>query len=218
MSGLRLEQREEDGLADAGVREQHHQAVDAQADAAHGRGAVLECAEEVLVAVHASALNRLDLLQRRGRYPIPHGVRADIPGVEMAGVIEAVAWRGGRKVGRRKLETVGAAARLRLVPERTDFVRDRLSLAFVSIEVLDAEGRALPDDKRPISLTIDGPAELIAFGSAEPFAVGSLTVPQAHTFRGRALAILRSTGAAGTVRIKASTPDLATAVTSLRTA
>ena len=134
------------------------------------------------------------------------------------GVIEAVAWRGGRKVGRRRLETVGAAARLRLVPERTTFVCDRLSLAFVSIEVLDAKGRALPDEKRPISLTIDGPTELIAFGSAEPFAVGSLTALQAHTFRGRALVILRSTGAAGTVRIKASTPDLATAVTSLRTA
>ena len=59
--------------------------------------------DEVLVAVHASALNRLDLLQRRGRYPIPPGVRADIPGVEMAGVVEAVGervlgWKPGDRV------------------------------------------------------------------------------------------------------------------------
>ncbi len=59
--------------------------------------------EEVLVAVHASALNRLDLLQRRGSYPVPAGVRADIPGVEMAGVIEAVGervqgWKPGDRV------------------------------------------------------------------------------------------------------------------------
>ena len=59
-------------------------------------------AEEVLVAVKASALNRLDLLQRRGRYPIPPGVRGDLPGVEMSGVIEAVGERvQGWKVGDR---------------------------------------------------------------------------------------------------------------------
>ncbi|MSQ30422.1 MAG: NAD(P)H-quinone oxidoreductase [Dehalococcoidia bacterium] len=59
--------------------------------------------DEVLVAVHASALNRLDLIQRRGRYPIPHGVRADIPGVEIAGVVQQVgarvqAWKPGDRV------------------------------------------------------------------------------------------------------------------------
>jgi len=52
--------------------------------------------EEVLVAVKASALNRTDLIQRRGRYNGPPGTRNDIPGLEMAGVIEAV---GERVVG-----------------------------------------------------------------------------------------------------------------------
>lgn len=42
---------------------------------------------EVLVRVHASALNRADLLQRQGRYPAPPGVPADIPGMEIAGEI-----------------------------------------------------------------------------------------------------------------------------------
>lgn len=52
--------------------------------------------EDVLVSVHATALNRADLLQRRGRYPGPPGTRDDIPGLEMAGIIEAV---GERVVG-----------------------------------------------------------------------------------------------------------------------
>ena len=46
---------------------------------------------EILVAVHATALNRADLLQRRGHYPPPPGVRADIPGLEFAGEVIAVA-------------------------------------------------------------------------------------------------------------------------------
>ncbi|MSQ35818.1 MAG: NAD(P)H-quinone oxidoreductase [Dehalococcoidia bacterium] len=49
--------------------------------------------EEALVAVHATALNRADLLQRRGRYPGPPGTRDDLPGLEMAGVVLAVGER-----------------------------------------------------------------------------------------------------------------------------
>ena len=44
---------------------------------------------EILVRVGASALNRADLLQRRGAYPAPPGVVADIPGLEYAGEVEA---------------------------------------------------------------------------------------------------------------------------------
>lgn len=45
--------------------------------------------EDVLVAVKASALNRADILQRRGLYPAPPGAPADIPGLEFAGFVEA---------------------------------------------------------------------------------------------------------------------------------
>lgn len=46
--------------------------------------------EDVLVEVKATALNRADLLQRRGRYPAPLGIRGDVPGLEMAGVVLSV--------------------------------------------------------------------------------------------------------------------------------
>ena len=49
--------------------------------------------EEALVDVKATALNRADLLQRRGRYPGPPGTRDDVPGLEMAGVVAAVGER-----------------------------------------------------------------------------------------------------------------------------
>ena len=45
--------------------------------------------DEVLVRVRASALNRADLLQRRGLYPAPPGAPPDIPGLEFAGEVEA---------------------------------------------------------------------------------------------------------------------------------
>jgi len=45
--------------------------------------------EELLVQIRATALNRADLLQRRGLYPAPPESPADIPGLEFAGEVEA---------------------------------------------------------------------------------------------------------------------------------
>jgi NADPH2:quinone reductase len=47
-------------------------------------------ADQVLVRVNGAGINRADLLQRAGRYPAPPGVPPDIPGLEFAGVVEAV--------------------------------------------------------------------------------------------------------------------------------
>lgn len=46
-------------------------------------------ANEVLVKVHAFGLNRPDILQRQGLYPMPKGV-TPVPGLEVAGVVDAV--------------------------------------------------------------------------------------------------------------------------------
>ncbi len=45
---------------------------------------------EVLVRVRTAALNRADLLQRRGLYPPPPGVREEVPGLELAGEVASV--------------------------------------------------------------------------------------------------------------------------------
>jgi putative PIG3 family NAD(P)H quinone oxidoreductase len=47
-------------------------------------------ADQIRVRVHATALNRADILQRRGNYPVPFGTPQDIPGLEFAGEIDAV--------------------------------------------------------------------------------------------------------------------------------
>ncbi len=58
---------------------------------------------EVLVRVRAAALNRADLLQRRGLYPPPPGYREDVPGLEFAGEVAALGegvtgWKVGDRV------------------------------------------------------------------------------------------------------------------------
>jgi putative PIG3 family NAD(P)H quinone oxidoreductase len=58
---------------------------------------------DIVVTVHATALNRADLLQRMGLYPNPFPEEFDIPGLEYAGVVSSVGqrvtlWSPGDKV------------------------------------------------------------------------------------------------------------------------
>lgn len=45
--------------------------------------------DEVLIKVYAFGINRPDILQRQGLYPMPKGV-TPVPGLEVAGIVEAV--------------------------------------------------------------------------------------------------------------------------------
>ena len=77
--------------------------------------------EEVLVRVHATALNRADLLQRMGMYPNPFPSEAEIPGLEFAGTVESCGprvtmWRPGDKV--MGIVSGGAYAEKLVLPER----------------------------------------------------------------------------------------------------
>jgi NADPH2:quinone reductase len=89
---------------------------------------------DVVVTTHAAGINAADLMQRQGLYPAPPGWPADIPGMELAGVVSDV---GDRVVepllGRRVCAIVGGGAQathclvpsehLLFLPDHVDFER-----------------------------------------------------------------------------------------------
>jgi NADPH:quinone reductase len=96
--------------------------------------------DHIRVRVHATGLNRADLIQRRGQYPAPHGWPADIPGLEYAGEVEAVRPGVTRwKVGDRVMGLVGGGAQAEFVVVHQDEV-----LAIPS-RLSYAEAAAIPE-------------------------------------------------------------------------
>lgn len=86
---------------------------------------------DVVVAVRGAGINAADLMQREGHYPAPEGWPADVPGVELAGVVSAVGERVHEPLlGRRVCAIVGGGAQAThcLVPsEHLLFVPDHVS-------------------------------------------------------------------------------------------
>jgi beta-galactosidase len=124
------------------------------------------------------------------------------------GRLVATALAGDRVLGRKELATTGRAAALRLAPESPRARASRNTLVYVPIEVVDANGAAVPDAATPLTLALDGPAELLGFGSASPTDLEPLRDARATTFHGHALAIVRPTGQPGKLTVTLTAPDL----------
>ena len=88
---------------------------------------------EVLIAVAAAGVNRPDVLQRMGRYPVPPGA-SDLPGLEVAGTIaelgaEVTQWKKGDRVcaltpgGGYAEHCIAPASSCLPVPKGLDFVQ-----------------------------------------------------------------------------------------------
>ena len=86
---------------------------------------------DVVVAVRGAGINAADLMQRDGNYPAPEGWPADVPGMELAGVVSAVGELVHEPLlGRRVCAIVGGGAQAThcLVPsEHLLFVPDHVS-------------------------------------------------------------------------------------------
>ncbi|MFN2532147.1 MAG: NAD(P)H-quinone oxidoreductase [Pyrinomonadaceae bacterium] len=120
---------------------------------------VSSAADRVLVRVRAAALNRADILQRKGRYPAPPDAPAEIPGLEFAGEVaelgtEVQTLNEGDRVfgitaGGAQAEFVMVPANhLTIVPANLTFIEAAaVPEAFITAyDALFAQARLQPDE------------------------------------------------------------------------
>jgi beta-galactosidase len=138
---------------------------------------------------------------------------ADLKRVEFSanyepGTLEAIAFRNDKEIARQRLITAGPAAAIRVTPEQPTAGRSRGDVSYIAAQLIDAEGRVVFDTGRNIDIMVSGPAELIALGSASPFATGPLQTQSTKAWNGRVLAVVRGRGSTGRVEFKASSEGL----------
>jgi beta-galactosidase len=161
----------------------------------------------VTVDVYADAEEVELLLDGRslGRAPAgqQHRFRATFETVYEPGVLEAVARRDGDETGRTSLRSASEPVVLGASVDRTAIRADPSDLAYVSLGLVDREGSIHTTAGRRVTVSVDGPGVLQGLGSASPCTEEGFTATSCTTFDGRALAVVRPTGA-GTIVLTAS--------------
>ena len=156
--------------------------------------AVFSKAEEVEVFINGVSLGR----QKAGDHQVGDMPRSFLfDGKYEPGTVEAVSYDNGEEVSRDTLVTVGAPAMIRLTAEKTVVPANGQGLAYVKVEIVDAEGRVVPDATIDLKASVSGALALAGFGSGNPMTDENYTAGAFKSYRGRAMAILRSGYEAG---------------------
>jgi NADPH2:quinone reductase len=141
--------------------------------------------DEVLVKIHAAALNRADLLQRQGKYPSPAGC-PEWMGLEIAGVVVAVGpsvtdW----KIGDRVCALLGGGGYAEYVAVKYDMLMP------IPRGLSMVEAAALPEAYATsyLNLFIEGHLEVgqTAFIPAGASGLASVAIPMAKAFGARVI-------------------------------
>lgn len=108
------------------------------------------------------------------------------------GILEAVSYENGNEISRTCLQTPGAPAAIRLVPEKAVLTADGNSLCYVAAEIIDADGISVNNAAFPLTAEVSGAGSLAGFGSANPITAENYTAGSFTTYRGRVMAVVRA--------------------------
>jgi len=118
------------------------------------------------------------------------------------GTLKAVSRKNGKEVLTREIKTAGKATSIRLTADRKKIKADGKDLAFVTVELLDADGTVLPLTNQVAIFSISGLGSLAGTDNGDPNEHVSLKNPQRRLFNGKCLGIVRSSRQKGKIVLR----------------
>ncbi|KAM0216894.1 hypothetical protein ACHAPA_011988 [Fusarium lateritium] len=106
------------------------------------------------------------------------------------GELRVVAYKNGTKWAEDRVRTAGEPATVRLTADRSG-LEGTEDLAFVTAEIVDAEGNLVPEASQSIRFSVHGPAEIIATDNGDATSLVSFASLERKAFSGKALAVVR---------------------------
>lgn len=124
------------------------------------------------------------------------------------GTITAIAYTSGIATGQFDLVTSGKPARLRIAADRETMDKRYGDLSYLTTEVIDEEGRVVTYADNNVTFTVEGVGELQAVGNSDPKSEENYFGNKRKAHQGKLMAVVKSIGEAGSISIRASSPEL----------
>ncbi|MBQ8674269.1 MAG: DUF4982 domain-containing protein [Bacteroides sp.] len=115
------------------------------------------------------------------------------------------------------LRTAGEPYALQITSDRTTISADNQDLSFITIQVVDKHGVPCPNATNELTVNLKGQGSLAALGNADIKDIDSTTDHTHNTWKGRALAVVRSSKRSGTITLTVSSKGLKSGKVVIRT-
>ncbi|MDO4764414.1 MAG: glycoside hydrolase family 2 TIM barrel-domain containing protein, partial [Eubacteriales bacterium] len=110
--------------------------------------------------------------------------------------------------GRNMVQTTGQPAKLKATVKKTELTADGRDLAYVEIDVLDADGNIVPTAQNNVTVRVSGAGELAAMDNGKQSDVTKFNAGHREAFSGKVLAIVRSKRENGSINVNISASGL----------
>lgn len=124
------------------------------------------------------------------------------------GTIKAVAYKQDGSTLTKEIHTAGAPAKLRLTADRTSLEADGKDLAFIRVEVLDANGNVVPKASNKINFEVEGEGYIAGVDNGDPTSHASFKVNYREAFNGLCLVMVQTEEKSGTIILEATSEGL----------
>lgn len=125
------------------------------------------------------------------------------------GVLKVIAYKNGKQWAEESVQTTGSANQILATADRNIIKADGEDLAFITIKITDKNRLMVPDANNKITVSIEGPGEIVATDNGDPADLVSFASKERASYFGQALVIVRFTkGKKGVIKIKAASGDL----------
>ncbi|HEY1221296.1 MAG: sugar-binding domain-containing protein [Bryobacteraceae bacterium] len=124
------------------------------------------------------------------------------------GTLKAVGVKDGKVVSEVEIVTAGEPAAIGLSVDRNAILADRRDVAHVTVQILDARGRVVPDADNEVTFQIQGGGKVIGLDNGNPLSHEDFKSDRRKAFNGLCLAIVQSTGKGGQIQMTATSPGL----------
>ncbi len=146
---------------------------------------VYSLADEVELFCNGTSLGRKEAGKK-----VDYMTSFDVPYVP--GELKAVSYSENKATGEFAIQTTTTGAQIKLIPEIL-VVGDEYQDTMIYIEILycDSEENVITSQDIQLEYMTEGPAEILGFGSANPYSTYDYRDVKTETYQGRALLILR---------------------------
>jgi beta-galactosidase len=146
-----------------------------------------------------------------GALDMPHDSHVEWQVPYQSGRLEAKSYRSGKLVATDTVETTGAAARLRLTPDRSRLHADGQDTVVVPVSILDAEGRLVPDAGNRVHFQLIGEGRILGVGNGNPSDHDPDKADQRNAFNGRCMVVIQAGSHPAVLQLTVTSPGLASA-------
>ncbi|WP_456088494.1 beta-galactosidase GalB [Parabacteroides sp.] len=130
-------------------------------------------------------------LGRKVKKPFEYRFRWDSVTYE-SGELKAIAYKQHEKWAEAQVQTTGKAVALKAVPDKRQIKADGEDLVFVTVSLVDEEGRSVPTEEPVISCSVVGDGEIVATDNGDPTCLITFSEPARPAFNGLFLAIVKA--------------------------